>query len=371
MFLRRPMRLGYRRVGSRRIPSHAFAGIAFICVTASLVAALPTGVPAQQVADTSYAVLDSMFSIVRETSLHRANANWPEIEATFRAEVEAAGSFDEALDAFRGVFRELDDVHSAVYYAGRGIGYSRADDSELDVEALIQESRARVGQPDGQLLAGGVGYVFVPSYAPRGQDAIDLASRGLRDVVCDLFPDIDAGWIIDLRLNEGGNVYPMLSGLGDLLGDGVPVRSVGYDGTVHVEWIIRDGVLFLGEYQTSTVERRCAEASGRGRVAVLVGPATLSSGQLTAAAFWGWDRARLFGLPTADGYATANQWHQITPELALNVSISLFEDRSGRIHPAIILPHEEIPGSWDFERLDQDPVVHRALAWLREGTHRE
>jgi len=34
-----------------------------------------------------------------------------------------------------------------------------------------------------------------------------------------------AGWIIDLRGNSGGNMYPMLAGLSSLLGEGV----LGYD----------------------------------------------------------------------------------------------------------------------------------------------
>ncbi|MEM6328463.1 MAG: S41 family peptidase, partial [Bacteroidota bacterium] len=292
--------------------------------------------------------------------------DWAQVDREFQAAVDSAASFAEALQAFRGVFRALDDVHSAIYYAGRGIAYRRPPSRPVlrDVSALIDRSREKANQPEGRVLGDGVAYVYVPAYGTQGPDAISEAARGLRDVVCDLAPEATRGWILDLRVNEGGNIHPMLSGLGDLLGDGLVLRSVYASGETQFEWSIRDGILTINDYQAATVERRCPEAKSETPIAVLIGPATLSSGQITAVAFAGWERARLFGDPTAEGYATSNGWNQITPDLALNLSVAYFADRSGFVHEGIVLPDEEVPGEWVLDDPEADPVVQRAIEWV-------
>ena len=314
----------------------------------------------------SEAVLDSIYTVIKTRSLHREQVDWLAIDTQFNASVDSASSFGNALLAFRDVFRALDDVHSAIYYDGRGIGYNRepATASSRNISALISLSRQRAGQPVGKLLSDDIGYVFVPSYGTQGQEAIDQAARELRDVVCDLSPRA-AGWIIDLRLNEGGNVYPMLSGLGDMLGDGLVARSVDAMGSPTMDWSIREGILFLDDYQTTTVDRRCTDAHGVGRVAVLLGPTTLSSAQLTAIAFAGWEQTRFFGESTGDGYATSNQWYQMTPSLGLNLSEAYFSDRNGFVYEGIVEPDEVIGGDWDFEALENDAVVRRAMEWIQ------
>ncbi|MGB3545188.1 erythromycin esterase family protein [Rubrivirga sp.] len=343
-----------------------YDGLLFVATTTPTVLVGPAAAAPTSIPDSARAVIDSVFALIRENSLHREGADWARIGADFSTEVDSASTVSAALDAFRGVFESLDDVHSAIFHSGQRIGYYRGPiPSELrDVPALIRLSAERSGKPMGRLLPGGVGYISVPSYASQDRASVNEAAQALRDVVCDLAPDVDLGWVVDLRVNEGGNVYPMLSGLGDLLGDGVAARSVGADGVAQVDWAIREGVLYLGDHQTATVERRCLSTGGP--VAVLVGPATLSSGQLVAVAFAGWDRARLFGDPTADGYATANQWYQVTSELALNLSVSYFADRSGFVHRGVVLPDEEVPGEWVLDDPEADPVVQRAVRWMSQ-----
>lgn len=348
------------------LPSFFSLHMLKIFVPILLIFVAPSAFAQHAVSDSSRTVIDSVYTLIKTRSLHRDQADWVRVDQQFHTSVDSATSFASALEAFRHVFKALDDVHSAIYYGGRGIGYFRSSSSPRDISALIDLSRKRAGKPIGQLLDGNVGYVFVPSYGTHGQESIDKAAQQLRDVVCDLAASATGGWIIDLRLNEGGNVYPMLSGLGDLLGDGLVARSVSATGVPNMSWSIQDGVLFLNEYRTTTVNRRCPEARKAERIAVLIGPATLSSGQLTAVAFSGWKRARLFGEPTADGYATSNQWYQITPTLGLNLSESYFADREGTIHKGIVLPNESISGVWEFETLEKDAFIQQALVWIQE-----
>lgn len=315
--------------------------------------------------DTSQAVIDSVYTLIKSQSLFRDNVDWAQVDSTFDANVETRDTFAEKLETFRDVFGALGDVHSAIYYAGRGIAYRPESSTrdKRDVNSLIMLSREKANKPEGSLLPGGIGYVYVPAYAPGSPDEMNADASKLRGLICDLAPKAVNGWVIDLRVNEGGNIHPMLSGLGDLLGDGPVARSVGASGETQFEWSIVEGALSIGGYQAITADQRCPEASGSS-IAVLIGPATLSSGQVTAVAFAGWDRARLFGDPTAEGYATNNYWHQITADLALNLSTAFFADRSGYVHEGTVVPDELVDEDWQLENPLEDPVVQTALNWL-------
>lgn len=351
-------------------PSKAMPSPQRVCIALQwffILLIAPRDVVAQP-ADTSYAVLDRVFVQIQERALNRDGADWPRIRAAFDDSVEQASSFVVALEAFRAVFEALDDVHSSVSYSGHYIAYSHgvSDSVAKRVQPLLARAWERNGQVSSMLLGDGVGYLFVPAFQIGGADAIQEATDRVRGAVCRLAADTTRGWIIDLRLNTGGNVYPMLSGLGDVLGDGVVAHAVEADGEPFMPWAIREGVLFLGDYPTARAERRCPDAAGR-KVAVLVGPATVSSGQATAIAFAGWDRARLFGEPTAEGYATVNQWYQITPELVLNLSELYLADRSGFAHRGIVLPDEYVFVQEHFEAPDEDPLVRHAVRWILGG----
>ena len=54
-------------------------------------------------------------------------------------------------------------------------------------------------------------------------------------------PSATCGWIIDLRGNGGGNMYPMLAGLKPFLGDTVLGAFVGPDKT-RANWVAGRGI---------------------------------------------------------------------------------------------------------------------------------
>ncbi|MEU3854069.1 S41 family peptidase [Streptomyces sp. NPDC029554] len=68
-------------------------------------------------------------------------------------------------------------------------------------------------------MAGRMGYLSLPGvlgsekvyqqYVREGRDAVAKADR----------PNA-CGWVIDLRRNHGGNMWPMLAVVGPILGDG-------------------------------------------------------------------------------------------------------------------------------------------------------
>ena len=87
-----------------------------------------------------------------------------------------------------------------------------------------------------ELVDGAFGYIHVPQ---RGGSAVSLADS-LQTAIRTLKAAGACGWIVDLRDNGGGNMWPMLAGIGPLLGDSLVGRfAVESDGE---RWFYRRGV---------------------------------------------------------------------------------------------------------------------------------
>jgi carboxyl-terminal processing protease len=180
------------------------------------------------------------------------------------------------------------------------------------------------------------------AYATTVADGIDHAAAGT------------CGWIVDLRGNVGGNMYPMLSGVASLIPDG-PALSFrdrhGGDAVVSV----RPNGAALGESVFVDVGDR-AKLTGV-PLAVLQDDRTASSGEAVLASFRGLDGVRTFGVPSA-GYSSANVSATLYDGATLVLTESAYVDRTGR--------------NYDEQSIDPDQPVaasiahDEARAWLEE-----
>ena len=322
-------------------------------------------VPGVEEGEVTSAVLTSSFRLIREKSVHRARVDWDEAERRFHEEVARQTTAEGKLSAFRSLFERMDDVHSSVVYRGRQFGYFRpASEAETArVAPLIERAGRQGGRVAGRMLDRGVAYLVIPTISASGPDEVNGHAAAIRTKVCELAGLGATSWILDLRLNMGGNMHPMLTGLGSLIGEGDLGGIVDPDGRPKARWAIHGGILHVNGSPTASIDAGCRlEASPS--IAVLLGPITMSSGQIVAVALAGRPAARSFGETTADGYATANEWHQLTPDLALNLSVGFLSDRTGRVYRGVVEPDVPVSGADDFESPSRDPKVRVAEAWL-------
>src|SRR5690606_32400441 len=151
------------------------------------------------------------------------------------------------------------------------------------------------------------------------------------------------GWIVDLRMNGGGNVWPMQVGIAPLIGDSVITREVnagrsaGY--TVYV-----DGAAIAvepnGERVTIVqVDDPYVLQRPDAPVAVLIDKATASSAEAIAIAFRPRPATRFFGQPTA-GYSTVNRGAQLPDGASMVITVGTMADRTGRAYGESIPPDE-------------------------------
>lgn len=150
------------------------------------------------------------------------------------------------------------------------------------------------------------------------------------------------GWVVDLRANGGGNMLPMLAGVGPLLGEGM-IGAFLHPSGERLLWSYRYGTLLLGDQVLLKVEGPAHELRRlMPPVAVLTSGVTASSGEAVAVAFPGRPQTCSFAALTR-GLPTANEPYTLSDGARLLLTVALFADRSGRTYDAPLVPDEIVP----------------------------
>lgn len=316
-------------------------------LTAIVTAAWPPAAPAAE------RYLDAALVLMRAHSLRRANVDWPTVRARALEHARGALTAADAHLAVRFAVRELGDRHSYLQSAAA----SRA-------LAAAPVSNARTGSPpmapNGRRL-GRVGYLQVPGFAGGTPVQQVEFAEILRNTVQAIGETGICGWLVDLRQNTGGNLWPMLAGLGPVLGEGELAASVYPDGRRVAVWH-RGGQAGFGEYTQLRV--RSPYRAAALPVAVLLGPATASSAEVLAVAFRGRPQTRSFGAPTR-GLSAGNRTFALSDGASLVLTVAATSDMAGRVYLGPIAPDEVVAGA---ERRAAeaiaDATLDAAVVWL-------
>ena len=282
--------------------------------------------------------LDSAIAIVRRHALWRDTVTWSVVEPEVRAIAAGAQAPDEVHPAIRALLARLGDHHSFL--------------KKPVAARAFHTGGAKNPRPVVKLMPEGVGYVSVPAYSGAEMNAMRAYARDLQDSIAAITPAAGCRWIVDLRTNGGGNMWPMLGGLRPVLGEvglGSFVRAAGSAPL----WHARDAVDVPPPTSLAGLDSAY--------VAVLTGPRTASSGEAVTISFRGRPHTRSFGLPTA-GLSTANSGFTLPDSSMIFLTVSVEADRTGKRYGGKIEPDEVIPVAVDDA--SHDPQLARALAWL-------
>jgi hypothetical protein len=283
--------------------------------------------------EASYRYLDYALSVMQQRAMDRDRVDWPVIRAN-------------ALVLARGA-QEPAQTYPAIDYALAAIGNPHSFLRRPQDQARITAQDA-LALPRASLVDDRFAQLVVPPFMGSDQGIEHYVRAGVAAV-----RDMDAagpcGWIVDLRDNTGGNMWPMIAVLAPLLGDGVLGAFVEPDGA-RAQWTVSAGQVMLGEDAITTAPIQVRLTHPNPPVAVLISEHTASAGEASLIAFLGLDRARTFGRPTA-GYATANEGYPLADGALLLLTTAYDVDRTGRrydntpIPPDHLLPHNASPGA--------------------------
>ncbi len=298
-------------------------------------AGLPISEPARK-------VLDEAISLVKENALRRNLVDWKVVEPQVRALAGGARKSSEAYAAIQWLLSELGDRHS---YFMPPTGAKE-----------FRSSGAQNPLPVVRTLPDGVGYISVAGYRGGDREAMRAYARGVHVSLDSATPAARCGFVVDLRGNTGGNMWPMLAGLKPLLGD--PRLGTFEDPSgASPPWIAGD---IVGVSPPETLKR--LEAAP---VAILTGPRTASSGEAVTIAFSGRPLTRSFGQPTA-GLSTANSNLPLSDGAIIFLTTATMADRTGKRYGDRIDP-DELVAAPVHPKDDGDPTLAAAVRWLKQS----
>ena len=251
------------------------------------------------------------------------------------------------------------DTHSALRAAvvamGDNHGYLYIPRPRQQASGQPGKEAAVPPMPEGEALDGDIGYLMLPRLTTVGGN--EKVGTQYRELLIQTLEGLDSsarcGWVLDLRKNGGGNMWPMLNGLDPLLGDGPFGFFVGIEG--RAAWVrTQDAIASQGGGEVDTGEPQYALANAAAPVAVLFGPRTASTGEMVAVAFAGRESSRSFGARSAN-YTTAVRPFELSDGAVLGVTSSKVAYRNGTVIEGPLVPDEEVEGD----------ALEPALEWLR------
>jgi C-terminal processing protease CtpA/Prc len=299
--------------------------------------------------------MTAALDIMQAHSIRRHEIDWESFRSNAMEWMGNAQTTSDTYAALRRAIEALGDHHSRLVtpsnVSGQGVPFGTG------ITAI-----------DARLLPPGIGYVYIPSFSGQGSDATAFADA-LQDAVEELDSDDPCGWVVDLRRDVGGNMWPMIAGIGPVLGEGDLGSFVDADSAQTI-WYYSDGA--AGVRLTNGQEAVNASVSGAAYtlaasesppVAVLYGPNTASSGEAVAIAFRGRRLARSFGQPTS-GLSTANATYPLSDGAHLVLTVAIDADRTGQLYGAELQPDQPVSWTTIEPSSPYDTAAAQAKDWL-------
>jgi hypothetical protein len=296
--------------------------------------------------------LDAALDELEAKHINRGKVDWPALRRKAREMAKQAKSPADTYAAIDYVIDALGEKHTLLYAAPK----PKQPDASAGTAA---RAPYKMPEPVGELIDGIIGYLRIPQFgaAPDHPDA-DLFVAMSRRILLKHDRDGVCGWIVDLRGNGGGNVWPMVDGLVPLLAPRVgtaPYWFFDIDGKI-TPVVLKDGRL-IGDgvperpaFETRTVKSKDAP------IAILIDGDTASSAETIAVAFHGLPGVRFFGEPSANR-VTVNNPVRLSDGAIIQMTVGYMVRRDGTRQQGSIQPDEVTEGALAREA---------AIRWLSQ-----
>jgi carboxyl-terminal processing protease len=294
--------------------------------------------------------IDEVSDIISKNSLFKDSLNWEKISKEINElPLDKNDSVNRRLliRFFTDKLREVGDKHS-FFLTKRGASNMASKPHPI---------------PVGMYMNHDIGWIKVPSCMNVDESKnIDFANAIRKEIKKIDSSNAVKGWIVDLRHNGGGNMWPMLAGLNALIDDDT-VGYFIYPSGNKVPWISKNGE--MKHRKNSTGNRNDGIDSYKikntnAKIAVLIDSKTGSSGEMTAISLIGLPNVKVFGQPSG-GLTTANGTYDLSDGTKLNLANAWAADRTGKKYFGKIIPDNVIENLMES---DIDETLEAACSWL-------
>jgi carboxyl-terminal processing protease len=293
--------------------------IAFLIATAQISFA-------QTTPDSVKTYVVQALDIMKNHSLNKQKVDWEKLYATTIESAKDAKTIRETYPALNNALEELGDRHSRFFpkevFDAHNVGYKSLG--------------RKLPMPSGHMIDKKYAFILVPPFYMFEKDEQLAYADSLQTIIRQLDAQNPKGWIIDLRLNDGGNMHPLLAGLAPILGEGQFIGWKSADNVITYD-TVRNGMVrdvTGGKYFLATPY---TIKNTKAPVSILVSDKTASSAEMIAGAFIGRPKTKLIGTYTGS-LTTSNELYKLSDGSYLNLTVSTMVDRTGKVYGRGITP---------------------------------
>jgi C-terminal processing protease CtpA/Prc len=302
-------------------------------------------------------LIDTCITIMKNNSVKAKSMDWKQLQKSALSKASNVNDGNQLGIVMRYIYKSIDDFHGAFFYKDSTFKWKRNE--RVVSDSVMKEWKKGIAIKS-MILENNMGYLRVPYMSFNGKEDADKNAQRLNDSLCVLLEKNVKGIVLDLRLNGGGAMYPMMLGLEQLLGTG---KIGAFVSNKNESWFIKDHNFLLDTTVLTSLAPKCSVNAERLPVVLLIGSSTGSSGEFLVMAFKGRKNTLFLGTETA-GYITAVGGFPINNAAYMYLSTGYGMDRAGRVYKEAIKPDilNESPDS--FNDIKNDKKVQAAVKWL-------
>lgn len=283
--------------------------------------------------------LGRVLSILKENALMANHIDWPAMGKIAHWMAVEATTPADTYEAVEFLVAEMGDRHTH---------FVRSSQAASGTAATILDWTATM-QPD---FRESIAYFKLPGFVGNDVDAMSKYVAAAWKVIDQGVANRTCGWIVDLQSNGGGNSNAMLAALTPFLGTGTVATLIRPMEVLPVQ----ASASFLA-YVAEQTGTPLPQVPARGRLGVVLGKKTLSSGELTAIALSSLRDAQSFGVATG-GLTTGVRPFILEDGASLNVATHRMANTAGKEYLTGVVP--------DVEVLDEKEILGKVRKWVAE-----
>lgn len=261
-------------------------------------------------------------NLLEQNSVNKNKIDWKSFRMDIVEKVQHAQKIKDTYPAISYAVNGLNDNHS--YFKP----ITEVDGEDKPLPVLSDEMT-----PDD------IGYIRIPFCIGTEHDFNTYISV-IRKKIDQQSTKKVKGWIVDLRGNFGGNMWPMLLSLEPLIGNGTFGYFVDANGNGE-SWNIIAGKAYIADQLIMESPTPSKQDFSNQFLAVLTDHQTASSGEAVAVALRLRPNSKSFGQSTF-GVSTGCVSHELSDGSTINLAESIFADRKKTIYGGKIVPDVEV-----------------------------
>ena len=297
--------------------------------------------------------LTEVIDILKKNSIQKDEINWDSLSIKLKSKYPKIDNDSTKHSAVKWIIKENKLKHHSFMSPDEVTKWKNQSSRNIE-----EDEKPTLTFPSGSLLDQKIGYIKIPMF--RSGDSIQLTKYAQRTQldIKDLKDQGAKNWIVDLRGNRGGNMWPMISGLGNLIGEGKIGSFYKVNGEESGIWYYKAGKAYVKHkdsitYSVSTIPLNNDITVNK--IAILQDRYTMSSGEAVLVSFLGKSKVKTFG-ENSGGYSTGNSNFDLSDGAILLVTTSVYADRNSNLYPNGIIPMVYVH--------KDSSIIDKASSWI-------